>query len=323
MNPDDDIAGQMDKDFEDYKKKMAEGMYPEAERVEQEVREMKEINPDLPEDYLRKLAVSSIAATKRLRKLGFSNIDISKCWSIMPFVLCEGEEARWWVVGEDITCPYGEFAEVPTREEAFAIALKHNKEHGLDAVYVHALTFDGGESEIASKNGFFQWEEPPTEAQATSLMEAIEQRKEPPAEAKPTPMEESIMQIGDQAMHNVLKDLRRERRRSKISKLITSIKDGVTDVFADDRARRDASSNAASNMSTIDASKCWRIMPFSLFEGGEDWWVLGPDSQPVRIVPTREEAFAIALEHNKPYGVPAVYVHGECMKNGKWEKPPR
>lgn len=77
-------------------------------------------------------------------------------------------------------------------------------------------------------------------------------------------------------------------------------------------------------MSTIDASQCWRIMPFDRFEGGEDWWVLGPDHQPVDggIVPTKEEAFAMALEHNKPYGVDAVYVHGPGCKNGKWEEPP-
>ena len=64
-------------------------------------------------------------------------------------------------------------------------------------------------------------------------------------------------------------------------------------------------------MSTIDASQCWRIMPFSLFDGETEWWVLGPDHQPVDggIVPTKEQAFAMALEHNKAYGVDAVYVY--------------
>ena len=68
MNPNDDIKEQMDKDFEDYKKKMAEGAYPEAEDVEEDVRKMKEVNPDASEEGLRKLAVSSIAATKRLKQ---------------------------------------------------------------------------------------------------------------------------------------------------------------------------------------------------------------------------------------------------------------
>jgi Flp pilus assembly protein TadB len=39
-------------------------------------------------------------------------------------------------------------------------------------------------------------------------------------------------------------------------------------------------------------------------------------------VPTKDEAYAIALEHNKAYDVPAVYVHGEAMKKGRWEQPP-
>jgi hypothetical protein len=73
-------------------------------------------------------------------------------------------------------------------------------------------------------------------------------------------------------------------------------------------------------MSTIDASQCWRIMPFRRpeYAGGDEWWILGPDHQPVRIVRTKVEAYAIALEHNKQHGVNAVWVHRECMKNGKW-----
>jgi hypothetical protein len=35
---------------------------------------------------------------------------------------------------------------------------------------------------------------------------------------------------------------------------------------------------------------------------------------------TKEEAFNVALEHNKKYGVPAVWVHGLCMKGGGWEQ---
>jgi hypothetical protein len=75
-------------------------------------------------------------------------------------------------------------------------------------------------------------------------------------------------------------------------------------------------------MSTIDASQCWRIMPFlrPLLAGGDEWWVLGPDHQPVRIVPTKEKAYAIALEHNKAYGVSAVYVHGPAMSKGNWQQ---
>jgi hypothetical protein len=78
-------------------------------------------------------------------------------------------------------------------------------------------------------------------------------------------------------------------------------------------------------MSTIDASQCWRIMPFSLFDGETEWWVLGPDHQPVDggIVPTKEQAFAMALEHNKKYGVDAVYVYTtSSMRKGNWQKPP-
>jgi hypothetical protein len=73
MNPDGDIQQeireQMDKDFEDYKKRLAEGTYPEAQQVEEDVRQWKERNADAPEEVHRKLAVSAIAARKRLHKL--------------------------------------------------------------------------------------------------------------------------------------------------------------------------------------------------------------------------------------------------------------
>jgi hypothetical protein len=71
MNPDDDIeeaAAQMDEDFEDYKKKMAVGAYPEAEDVEEDVRKMQEKNPDVPEEAHRRLAVAYIAAKKRIKQ---------------------------------------------------------------------------------------------------------------------------------------------------------------------------------------------------------------------------------------------------------------
>jgi hypothetical protein len=68
MNTDDDIKEQMNKDFEDYKKKMAEGTYPEAEFVEEDVRRLKEKHPDTPEEALRKLSVAAIASRKRLKQ---------------------------------------------------------------------------------------------------------------------------------------------------------------------------------------------------------------------------------------------------------------
>src|SRR4029453_2649139 len=75
-------------------------------------------------------------------------------------------------------------------------------------------------------------------------------------------------------------------------------------------------------MSTIDASQCWRIMPFHRPENTE-WWVLGPDNRPVRTgCTTKEKAYFVALEHNKKYGVDAVFVHTGPSLKGKWEQPP-
>jgi hypothetical protein len=68
MNPDDDTIEQMDTDFEDYKKKVAEGSYPEEEFVEEDVRRLKEKHPDTPEEALRKLSVAAIASRKRLKQ---------------------------------------------------------------------------------------------------------------------------------------------------------------------------------------------------------------------------------------------------------------
>ena len=68
MSDIDDAWEQIEKDFEDYLDKMAGGAYPEAEDVEEDVRKMKEVNPDAPEENLRKLAVSYIAAKKRIRQ---------------------------------------------------------------------------------------------------------------------------------------------------------------------------------------------------------------------------------------------------------------
>jgi hypothetical protein len=64
----DDGWEQIEKDFEDYLDKMAAGAYPEAEAVEQDVREMKKASPHIPEENLRKLAVACIAAKKRIRQ---------------------------------------------------------------------------------------------------------------------------------------------------------------------------------------------------------------------------------------------------------------
>jgi len=68
MSDIDDAWEQIEKDFEDYLDKMAAGAYPEAEDVEEDVRKMKEVNPDAPEENLRKLAVSYIAAKKRIKQ---------------------------------------------------------------------------------------------------------------------------------------------------------------------------------------------------------------------------------------------------------------
>jgi hypothetical protein len=84
----------------------------------------------------------------------------------MPFSLFDGE-TEWWVLGPD-SQPVSSGI-VPTREEAFAIALKHNNEHGVNAVYVHRVVGSGDDSRV--QDGFFQWGEPATEAQITSLME--------------------------------------------------------------------------------------------------------------------------------------------------------
>jgi hypothetical protein len=63
-------------------------------------------------------------------------------------------------------------------------------------------------------------------------------------------------------------------------------------------------------------------MPFSRVGGETDWWVVGPLNNFIKSVPTKREAFYIALEHNKKHGVNAVFVHGLCMKHGGWEETP-
>ena len=72
MNPDDydveEAIQQIDEDFKDYKEKMAMGAYPEAEKVEEDVRHMQEVNPDADEEASRKLAVAYYAAIKRIRR---------------------------------------------------------------------------------------------------------------------------------------------------------------------------------------------------------------------------------------------------------------
>jgi hypothetical protein len=55
----------------------------------------------------------------------------------------------------------------------------------------------------------------------------------------------------------------------------------VTTARATTTPRQEHAAGRESSMSTIDASKCWRIMPFLLFDGGKEWWVLGPDNKTV------------------------------------------
>ena len=55
--------------------------------------------------------------------------------------------------------------------------------------------------------------------------------------------------------------------------------------------------------------------------GGDEWWIIETDKLPYvsKVIPTKEEAFNIALVHNKESGVNAVWVYGACMKRGEWE----
>jgi hypothetical protein len=69
--------------------------------------------------------------------------------------------------------------------------------------------------------------------------------------------------------------------------------------------------------------QCWHILPVTRDEDeGETWWILGPnntvadEASTAGPFTTREEAFAIALEHNRALGVNAVYVHRRD-ENGK------
>jgi hypothetical protein len=245
----DEIWEQMDKDFEHYKEKMAEGAYPEAEDVEEDVRKMKEVNPDAPEENERKLAVSYIAAKKRLKKIFFPvdhNEDpptpetvaiLLKCWHVLPVVRDEDEGETWWVLGPNNKAAQEASTAGPfkTKKEAFWIALEHNRTLGVNAVYVHRK--ENGELE-----GDF--EEP-----------SDDDFEDEPAE-QPS-LEQSIMEVGDQAMKNVLADLRKEERAashapkrsrkpmnkrkleeeqrpkwSRVRELITSIKDGAGSVLA-------------------------------------------------------------------------------------------
>jgi hypothetical protein len=224
----DEIWEQMDKDFEDYKKLLAAGAYPEAEQVERSVREMKQRNPNMPEEFMWKLAVSAIAARKRLNKEFFPvdhNEDpptpetvaiLLKCWHIMPLVRDEDEGEKWWVLGPNNKTPREASTAGPfkTRKEAFWIALEHNRTLGVNAVYVHSRDENG---EI----GDGDFEEPSEE----------DFDDDEPAE-QPT-LEQSIMEVGDQAMKNVLRELEEEQtpKRSRLSKLITIIKNGVVIVF--------------------------------------------------------------------------------------------
>jgi hypothetical protein len=73
-----------------------------------------------------------------------------------------------------------------------------------------------------------------------------------------------------------------------------------------------------SDLSRIEA---WRIMPFYLFYGGTEWWILSwRDSKVIGSEPTEQQAFDKAMAHNKTMNIPAVYVHGACMKGGGWKR---
>jgi hypothetical protein len=73
-------------------------------------------------------------------------------------------------------------------------------------------------------------------------------------------------------------------------------------------------------LSTIDATEAWRIMPFAR-PSGEEWWILsGLDCKVLEGGLTKLQAFDKALAHNKAMNIPAVYVHGTCMKGGGWKK---
>ena len=75
-----------------------------------------------------------------------------------------------------------------------------------------------------------------------------------------------------------------------------------------------------------DAPKCWQIMPFYRPEGETEWeteWWVMENLKSIRTLPTREEAFRAAYEHNsKTYGIYAVFVRGAFGKNGKWKQQP-
>ena len=63
-------------------------------------------------------------------------------------------------------------------------------------------------------------------------------------------------------------------------------------------------------------------MPFYRARGETEWWVM-ENLKSTRTLPTREEAFRIAYEHNsKTYGIYAVFVRGAAGKNGKWKQQP-
>jgi len=61
-------------------------------------------------------------------------------------------------------------------------------------------------------------------------------------------------------------------------------------------------------------------MPFDQTEGKMDWWVIEAETKVVNALPTKEKALHVALEHNKAYGLDAVFVwYGPTRKAGKWE----
>jgi hypothetical protein len=109
-----------------------------------------------------------------------------QCWHIMPVVLDENEgEETWWILGPNNKANQEASTSGPftTKEEAFNIALEHNRELGVDVVYVHGP--GGGKFELPSMT--------------------------------PMPTEEQVMEVGDHALQNVLdgqEELQKEQKQS-------------------------------------------------------------------------------------------------------------
>ena len=204
---------------------------------------------------------------------------VSKYWHIMPVALPEGGQ-RYWAFGPD-----DEAVKASTKEEAYNIALKHNKEHGVDLVYVYDLGGKGG-----------KWEKPEAE-RVEKVREAKKRRPHIP--------EEMLRKLAVAA-------IAASKRLKKV-------------FFPVDH-------NEDTPETVAILLQCWHILPVVRDEDeGEKWWVLGPNNKASQEASTagpfktRKEAFWIALEHNRTLGVNAVYVHsrdenGE-IGDGDFEEP--